>query len=78
MEKKKYQPWNRRQQQDTGMISKDRKDGACKSISHTHIPEYKKYVKYGKYAQYAQYARHLPACHQSRHANNVERHIHNM
>jgi hypothetical protein len=35
------------------------------------------YAKYGKYAQYAQYARYLPACHQSRHPNNVERHIHN-
>jgi hypothetical protein len=58
------------------MGSNDRKDGACKSIYH--ILEYKKYGKYGKYAQYTQYARYLPACHQSRHPNNVERHIHNM
>jgi hypothetical protein len=53
-----------------------RKDGVCKSIYH--IPEYKIFAKYGKYAQYAQYARYLHACHQSRHPNNVERHIHNM
>jgi hypothetical protein len=58
------------------MGSWDRKDGACKSIYQ--IPEHKKYVKYGKYAQYVQNSRYLPACHQSRHTNNVERHPQNV
>jgi hypothetical protein len=53
-----------------------KKDWASKSIYR--IPENRKYVKYGKYGQYAQYARYLPACHQLKHQNNVEIHIHNV